>query len=116
MEVVSSLGLKSHFHKSHRTFMRHQISNRCLGNQVFFSFQVLKDVCDRKVLHTELFKVQYIIIQAIFSRKSMKKFTVTDEKDLKNKSDKDLRTSHSQRSEKGCQCGVEKKFITKRVH
>ena len=26
------------------------------------------------------FKVQYIIIQAIFSRKSMKKFGITDEK------------------------------------
>ena len=40
----------------------------------------LKDVRDRKILHTDFFKVQYIIIKAILSRKSMKKFTVTDEK------------------------------------
>ena len=39
-----------------------------------------KNVRDRKILHTEFFKVQYIIIQAILSRKSMKKFAVTDEK------------------------------------
>ena len=41
----------------------------------------VKDACDRKILHTEFFKVQYIIIiQAILSQKSMKKIIVTDEK------------------------------------
>ena len=41
----------------------------------------LKDVRDRKILHKIFFnKIQYTIIQAILSRKSMKKFTVTDEK------------------------------------
>ena len=39
-----------------------------------------KDVLDRKVLLTEFFKIQYILIQAILGRKSMKKFAVTDEK------------------------------------
>ena len=39
-----------------------------------------KDVCDRKILHTEFFKIQYIIIQAILSRKSMKKIIITNEK------------------------------------
>ena len=56
-------------------------------------------------------KVQYIIIQAIFGRKSMKKFTVTDEKysvstrllTVKNNNHTDLRTFHAQLSEKGCQ-------------
>ena len=33
----------------------------------------VKDVRDSKILHTEFFKVQCIIIQAILSRKSMKK-------------------------------------------
>ena len=47
------------------------------------------------------FKVQYII-QAILSRKSMKKFTVTDEK-IKNNGHTDLRTSHAQLLERGCQ-------------
>ena len=43
----------------------------------------LKDVSDRKILHTQnFFKVQYIIIQAILSRKSMTKFAVTDEKNI----------------------------------
>ena len=49
------------------------------------------------------FKVQYIIIQAILSRKSMKKFAVTDEKysvsmrvlTVKNNSHADMRTSHA---------------------
>ena len=57
------------------------------------------------------FKVQYIIIQAILSRKSMKKITVTNEKifgvykalDRKNNSHTDLRTSHAQLSGKCCQ-------------
>ena len=39
-----------------------------------------KDVCDRKIPHTDFLKVYYIIVQVILSRKSMKKFTVTDEK------------------------------------
>ena len=39
----------------------------------------LKDVRDRKILH-RFFKVLYIIIKAILSRKSTKKFTVTNEK------------------------------------
>ena len=43
-------------------------------------FKHLKDVRESKTLHTEVFKVQYIIIQAILSRKSMKIFAVTDEK------------------------------------
>ena len=56
------------------------------------------------------FKVHYIIIQAtVVSRKSMKKFTVTDEKafDGKNNSHADMRTSHAQLLEKGCQHGEE---------
>ena len=53
-------------------------------------------------------KVQYIIIQSILGRKLMKKFTVTDEKIFhvfyhKNSSHMNLRTSHAQLSEKGCQ-------------
>ena len=61
------------------------------------------------------FKVQHIIIQAIVSRKSMKKFAVTYEKnihvyktvDRKNNSNVDMRTSHSQLLEKGYQHGEE---------
>ena len=61
-----------------------------------------------------LLKVQYIIIiQAILSRKSMKKIAVTDEKifhvfyafDHKNNSHADMRTSHAQLLEKDCQHG-----------
>ena len=37
----------------------------------------IKDV--RKILHTIFFKVKYIVIQVILSRKSMKKVTITDE-------------------------------------
>ena len=45
----------------------------------------LKDVRDRKILHTEFFqssveKIQYIITEAVLGRKSMKKFAVTDQK------------------------------------
>ena len=40
----------------------------------------IKDVHDKKILHKDFFKVQCVIIQAILSRKSMKKFTVTDGK------------------------------------
>ena len=40
----------------------------------------LKDVRDRQILHTDFLKVKYIIIPAILNRKSMQKFTVTDEK------------------------------------
>ena len=47
-------------------------------NGVIFFY--VKDVRDRKILHTDFFKVQYTIVQAILSRKSMKKFTVTNEK------------------------------------
>ena len=76
---------------------------------------MLKDVRDRKILHTEFFKVQYIIIQATLGRKSMKKFAVTDEKifhvckafDRKNNSHADMRTSYAQLLEKGCQHGEE---------
>ena len=54
------------------------------------------------------FKVQKIIIHAILSRKSMKKFAVTDENifhvykafDRKNNSHADMRTSHAQRWKK----------------
>ena len=41
---------------------------------------ILNDVRDKKILHTEFFKVQYIIIQAVLGRKFMKTFTITDEK------------------------------------
>ena len=42
---------------------------------------VLKDVRDKKILHTEFLKVQYIQnIQAILGRKLMKKLTFIDEK------------------------------------
>ena len=40
----------------------------------------VKDARDRKILHTDFFKVQDTIIQVVLGRKSMKKFTVTDEK------------------------------------
>ena len=58
-----------------------------------------------------LFKVQYIIFQAIVSQKSMKKFAVTNENiihvykafDHKNNSPADMRTSHAQLLVKGCQ-------------
>ena len=62
--------------------------------------------------YTQYFlKVQYIIIQAILGRTLVKKITVTGEKifrvymafHLKNNSHADLRTSHAQFSEKGCQ-------------
>ena len=57
------------------------------------------------------FEVQYIIIQAILSRKSTKTFAVTDEKysvsitllTIKDDSHADMRISHAQRLEKGCQ-------------
>ena len=57
--------------------------------------------------------VQYIIIQGILGRKSMKKCAVTDEKcsvyvrllTLKDNSYADMRTSHAQLLEKGCQHG-----------
>ena len=60
-----------------------------------------------------LFKVQFLIIQAILSRKSMKRFAVTDEKifhvckafDLKSNSHADMRTFHAQLFKKGCQHG-----------
>ena len=45
-----------------------------------FHYNYIKDVCDRKILYTEFFKVQYINFQTILSRKSMKKIIVTDEK------------------------------------
>ena len=71
------------------------------------------DVRDRKILNTEFINVQYIIIQAILSRKSMKKFAVTNEKifhvykafDRRNNSHADMRTSQAQLLEKGCQHG-----------
>ena len=61
------------------------------------------------------FKVQYVIIQAILSRKSMKNFAVTNEKifrvyksfDLKNNSHADMRTSHAHLLEKSFQHGEE---------
>ena len=57
------------------------------------------------------FEVQYIIIQAILSRKSTKTFAVTDEKysvsmtllTIKDDSHADMRISHAQRLEEGCQ-------------
>ena len=61
------------------------------------------------------FKVQYTIIQAMLSRKSTKKFAVTDEKHsmsvklltVKNYSHADMRTSHAQLLGKGFQHGEE---------
>ena len=41
---------------------------------------MIKDVCDMKILHTEFCQSSYVVIQAILSQKSMKKFAVTDEK------------------------------------
>ena len=76
--------------------------------------KINKVVRDRKILHTEnSFKVQHIIIQAILSRKSMKKIAVTDEKifhvckafDRKLNSHADMRTSDAQLLQKGCQHG-----------
>ena len=84
-----------------------------MANQLKWPKISLKDVRDIKILHAEFFKVQYIIIQSILSRKSMKKFAVIDEKifhvykafDRKNNSYADMRTSHTQLSGKGCQHG-----------
>ena len=64
----------------------------------------------RSYLQTFL-KFQYIIIQAILSRKSMKKVTVTDEKPfvftrlltIKHTSGTNLGTSHTQLSDRSCQ-------------
>ena len=47
---------------------------------ILTSSSELKDVHDRKIHTQNFFKVQYIIIQAILSRKSMKEVAVTDEK------------------------------------
>ena len=60
-------------------------------------------------------KVQYIIIQAILSRKSMKNLQLPMKKysisltllTVKNNSHADMRTSHAQLLEKGCQHGEE---------
>ena len=68
-----------------------------------------KDVYDRKILHTEFFKVQYIIIQAILGQKSMKKLWLLMKKysvsrrllTVKDNSHTDLRTSHTQFLRKG---------------
>ena len=62
--------------------------------------------------YTQIFsKVQYIIIQVILSRKSMKNLQLPTKKysvsirllTVKNNSHMDLKTSHAQLSEKGCQ-------------
>ena len=63
----------------------------------------------------KFFKVQDIIIRAILSRKSMKKFAVADEKysvsirllTVKTNSHADMRTSHAHLLEKGIQHGKE---------
>ena len=56
-------------------------------------------------------KVQYIIIQAIIGRTSMRNFEkifhVYKVFDRKNNSHADMRTSHAQLVEKGCQHGEE---------
>ena len=73
----------------------------------YINFQ-LKGVRDKKILHTDFFKVQYIIIQAILGRKSiknlqlpMKKYSVSIRLlTVKNNSHTDLRTSHAQLSGK----------------
>ena len=63
-----------------RQVVKEQIQSFIHCKKELFVF-VLKDVRDRKILHTVFFlTVQYIIIQAILNRKSTKKFTVTDEK------------------------------------
>ena len=62
------------------------------------------------VLPHNFLKLQYVIIQAILSRKSMKKFTVADEKNsafitlltVKDTSSTNLTTSHTQLSEESC--------------
>ena len=93
----------------------------CSRNNVF------KDVCDSKILYTEFFEVQYIIIEAILSRKLMKKITVTDEKysvsirllTVKDNSHTDLRTSHAQvlgKSNQYREEDSENKIVIKRVH
>ena len=77
-----------------------------------FNWFLFKDVRDRKILHTDFFlKVQCTIIQNIFSRKLMKKITVTDEKifrvhkafDRKNNSHGLDDFPPTAVSEKGCQ-------------
>ena len=71
----------------------------------------LKDVRDRKILHTDFLKVQCTTIQAILSGKSMKKIPLPMKKysvsirllTVKSNSHTNLRTSHAQLSGKGCQ-------------
>ena len=54
------------------------------------------------------FKVQYVIIQAILGRKSMKKYSVSVKLlTIKNNSHADMRTSHAQLLGKGFQHGEE---------
>ena len=68
-----------------------------------------KGVCDRKILHIEFFKVQYIIIQAILNLQlPMKKYSMSVRLlTLKDNSHADMRTSPAQLLEKGCQHGEE---------
>ena len=75
----------------------------------------VKDVQAGRSYTQNLFKDQYIIIQAILDRKSMRKFAVTDEKysmsirllTVKDNSHEDMRTSHLQLLGKGFQHGEE---------
>ena len=87
---------------------------RCKKSQKL-KYLNFKDVCDRKILQREFSKIQYIIIQAILSRESMKKIIVTDEKysvpmrllTVKDNIHTDLRTSQAQFLGRGSQYGEE---------
>ena len=73
--------------------------------------KAFKDDRNRKILPTEFLKVQCVIIQSIFGRKSVKKSAVTVEKNsvhigfltIKIMYGTILRTSHVQLSRKGRQ-------------
>ena len=81
-------------------------------NRIFFN---LRMSATGRSYTQNFFKVQYIIIQAILSRKSMKKLAVTDEKysmssrllTLKNSSPCGYEDFPSTALEKGCQHGEE---------
>ena len=86
--------------------------NQIYLKYLFYHFQFASRMSATGRSRTQnFFKVQYIIIQAIFSRKSMKKIIATDEKysvsvrllTMKDNIHTDLRTSHAQLLGKGSQ-------------
>ena len=97
--------------------MRSSILRRDLAehNDHIFKYLLLRMSATGRSYTPNFFTVQYIIIQAILGRKSMKTFNVTDEKNsmsirfltVKNNSHAAMRISFAQLLEKGCQHGEE---------